>query len=358
MEEPSLSELEQMAGYLQRRLTALKLEAPAEKVTLSGNIIPAGSVFYCRPSRLKALVKRLGGEENVQIMDNAATRGFCRGKDKPALPWTNEVYPYDIGPSCAGIDSDTARISVATTNNCITPTAWDPVKMFQAGTQRFSFNYYTHCDSVLRVLMIHDRPLEPDYFKKTGTYQLSKLLRLDPPNHYPHAAMTSKVVVQMGTTKGYSETWTEGSADFPVKYEIRPVPSFNDLLSIRDTSFSFSPYNSFKIFPNNACCLVEFLPSYGGRPPENGGFVSCQNTGATPLVPFKIKIFKINSNEVLNSKATPEIRYGGYDRKNPPGSGPPPAWGRTYVVQIKTLHDVAVTFRTPEEDEGAGGNDN
>lgn len=356
MEEPGLSELEQMAGYLQRRLTALKLEAPAEKVTLSGNIIPAGSVFYCRPTRLKALVKRLGGEENVQIMDNAATRGFCRGKDKPALPWTNEVYPYDIGPSCAGIDSDTARISMATTNNCITPTAWDPVKLFQAGTERFSFEYYTHSNTAMRVLLIHGPPLTKESFQASGTYQLTNLSYLIPPDVYKNGALEQSTGVFLFTTRGTEESWNEDEIGFG----IIKVPSINDLLKIQNLPLPDQGGGNdfFKLFPNEELCLVEWLPNFNGELENTPEWVICTGNIPSPMLPFRLKIFRINSNELNNSTATPEIRYGGYDRKNPPGSGPPPAWGRTYVVQIKTLHDVAVTFRAPDGDESARGNDN
>lgn len=356
MEEPSLSELEQMAGYLQRRLTALKIEAPAEKVTLSGNIIPAGSIFYCRPSRLRELVERLGGEENVQIMDSAATRGFCRGKDKPALPWTNEVYPTDIGPSCAGIDSDTARISVATTNNCITPTDWDPVKLFQAGTERFSFDYYTNCDSVMRVLLIHGPGLTKEKFQASGTYQLACLPSLIKPSGFQFKALEESLSVALFTTRGTEETWSEDD----ISFMIGKVPSIADLLKIKDLPIpTYDEKDFFKLFPDEELCMVEWLSNFNGDEENDPEFVSTMNLSIpSPLLPFRLKIFKINSNEIDNGTATPEIRYGGYDRKTPPGSGPPPAWGRTYVVQIKTLHDVAVTFRAPDEDASAGGNDN
>lgn len=354
MEAPSLSELEQKSQYLQRRITDLKIDAPTKEVPLSGNIIPAGSIFYCRPSRLKALVKRLGGEENVQIMDSAATRGFCRGKDKPALPWTNEVYPTDIGPSCAGIDSDTARISVATTNNCITPTAWDPVKLFQASTERFSFEYYTHCNTAMRVLLIHGPGLTKERFQVSGAYQLSYLSKLIPPSSFNIAALQSSTGVALFTTRGTEESWDEDDRAF----SIFKVSSIDELLKLKDLPLPTGDERDlFKLFPDEELCLVEWLKNFNGDFENSPGWVGVRTIMPSPLLPFRLKIFKINSNEIDNGTATPEIRYGGYDRKNPPGSGPPPAWGRTYVVQIKTLHDVAVTFRAPDEDASAGGND-
>ncbi|ESU40754.1 Hypothetical protein GSB_154707 [Giardia duodenalis] len=353
MEAPSLSELEQKSQYLQRRITNLKIDAPTKDVPLSGNVIPTGSVFYCRPSRLRELVDRLGGESNVQIVDNETTRGFCRGKAKPALPWTNEVYPTDIGPSCAGIDSETARIAMATTNNCITPTEWDPVKLFQAGSERFSFEYITHCDSILRVLMLHTRPLTEDLFAFSGTCQLSWFLKLYRPSLFPVAGMGSDARGLLLTSRGTDASWSIENADF----EVGAVPSLKELIALKDISIPVSDFSSFKVFPDEELCLVEYLPGYNDELEAEGGYVMCGNTMVSPLVPFQIKIFKINSNELLNGTATPEIRYGGYDRKNPPGSGPPPAWGRTNIVQIKTLRDVAVTLRAPEEDGGAGEDD-
>ncbi|ESU40386.1 Hypothetical protein GSB_154683 [Giardia duodenalis] len=353
MEEPSLSELEQMAQYLQRRITDLKIDAPAAEVPLSGNVIPAGSVFYCRPSRLNEMVKRLGGSSNVQIMDTADTRGFCRGKAKPALPWTNEVYPTDIGPSCAGIDSDTPRIVATVNNNCITPTAWDPIKLFRGSSQRPQQPFYANCYMAKRILYLHPSPLDEYYYKTLFRPELltqwGKVLdpRISGMDNFPSNAFRSidqTIIISTNTGGWYGSGMTM----------VNQVSNYDELVAYRNNVFGYGQ-GSFALFPDSELCLIQYGPTRYGAIilPVQGG---CLMTPTTPAqcIPFKVSVFQVRSNEILSASSTPVLKYGGYDRKNPPGSGPPPAWGRTNIVQIKTLRDVAVTLRAPEEDGGAG----
>ena len=142
MDEPSMSELEMKYNDLLWQINNLELAAPAPSPPPEpgGVFIPAGTIVTCRPSRAAAMIKRLGGEENVAIVDTAETEGFARGRHKDAALWTNEVYPYDIGPSCGGtgpgnvlITSDMDRVSAPPVNNCITADNWNPVLLFDAG---------------------------------------------------------------------------------------------------------------------------------------------------------------------------------------------------------------------------------
>lgn len=342
MEEPSLSELELWLHSLQYKITNLKIDSNTtpDPPPLEGTIIPAGSVFYCRPSKLNKLIERLGGLSNVQIMDTEDTRGFCRGKSKPALPWTNEVYPTDIGPSCDGIDSDTPRIAVTINNNCITPTAWDPLKMYQSDKQLDNRPAFTHCYSVQRVAWLHKSPLTA--FTYLLNYRSSILNRWSkvmdpissgisafPPNCFKTVERTIIINIDGG-----GGGWTGDNSTNVINVE-----------TVEDLDYWMKEYVSFpngisvQIWPENELCLIEQQGA------SNTGLLLAPQTPAQCL-PFQIKIFQINSNTIENSSNTPTLRYGGYDRKNGTGTGPAPKWNRTNLIQIKTINAVSVDIRT------------
>lgn len=341
-----MSELEQMLQYLQRRITNLKMPSAGKAPPPpSGTIIPAGTIFYCRPSRLRALVDRLGGESNVQIMDTESTQGFCRGKAKPAAPWTNEVYPTDIGPSCAGIDSDTARISVATTNNCITPDAWYPLKMYQSDSKLAGIPGITFCFMVQRVLWVHKTPLTA--FTYLLNYRASFLNRWgrvkDPVSTgvaaFPDGCFKTKEKTFIFT----SESRWDGDAftQVVVLNDFEEMDYwFKEWVALPGTSFGA------QVWPDNEVCVID------QQDEAHTGLMMTPQTPAQCL-PFSIKLFQVNSNKIEGGQPTPTLRYGGYDRKNGQGTGPAPQWNRFNLLQIKTINDVSIEIRSNEDASGS-----
>ena len=340
----------------------LAAPAPSPPPEPDGVFIPAGTIVTCRPSRAAAMIKRLGGEENVEIVDTAETEGFARGRHNDAAPWTNLVYPYDIGPSCGGIDpgnvlitSDTARISAPPVNNCITADNWNPACLFDAGggislpgggiidneiitcarflyisdtrdMNAFSFLFKFRADN----LFGYGAPLNPWYqgnnnigknriFKVSNTFaafsNMSKSNRAQWDSIHQGAFPIVDLPVldnEEGDFIGFDteETfhWYPGSNH---GYDIKIIDP-NALYIIVDDTKTTSDYVLQTIFARNF------------------GF------------PYKISVFTIEANNIQMAAPTPVLKYGGYDRKNPPGSGPPPKWSRTNLVQLKILQDVTI----------------
>lgn len=347
------------------QINNLELAAPAPPPPPEpgGVFIPAGTIITCRPSRAAAMIKRLGGEENVEIVDSVTTEGFARGRHKDAAPWTNLVYPYDIGPSCGGvgpdsvlITSDMDRISAPPVNNCITADSWNPAFMFDAGggisnpSGGILDNEIVTCARVLYISDTRDMNLFSYLFKfraedlfgygapanpwYQGNQNIGKT-RID------YVSNTFAAFAEM--SKSNRAQWESILRDtYPiVDLPILPDNEAGDFQGF-DTEATFDWYPDggygydIKIIDPNALYIVVddtkttydyVLNSFFTR---NFGF------------PYKISVFTIEANNIQMAVPTPVLKYGGYDRKNPPGSGPPPKWSRTNLVQLKILQDVAI----------------
>lgn len=364
MDEPSMSELEMKYNDLLWQINNLELAAPAPSPPPGpdGDFIPAGTIVTCRPSRAAAMIKRLGGEENVEIVDTAETEGFARGRHKDAAPWTNLVYPYDIGPSCGGrhpedvlISSDTARVSAPPVNNCITADSWNTALMFDAG-RGVSPNdgeagwIEGELTTIARILYLSDMSDVTPFgfmfrFRADGLFGYGG--PLDPytqasPNIYPrriyHVTRTFSGFFNMSSANRAQWKRVYGE-DFPL-IDLPMIEDYeNDTIDF-DTDETFMwdvGYGAeIKIVDPNALYIVVddsktthdyVMTSFFTR---DFGF------------PYKLSIFSIEANTIDMASPTPTITYGGYDRKNPPGTGPAPKWNRTNLVQLKILRDVTI----------------
>lgn len=364
MDEPSMSELELKYNDLLWQINNLELAAPAPSPppTPDGVFIPAGTIITCRPSRAAAMIKRLGGEENVEIVDSVTTEGFARGRHKDAAPWTNLVYPYDIGPSCGGtgpgsvlITSDMDRISAPPVNNCITADNWNPALLFDAGGGLsipgggIIDNEIVTCTRVLYISDTRDMNLFSYLFK----FRADALFGYGGPANpwYQgnqnigkarifHVSNTFAAFAEM--SKSNRAQWKSLQQD---TFPIVDLPVLDneegDFIGFdTEATFHWYPggnhgYNIKIIDPNALYIVVDdtkttrdyVLNSFFTR---NFGF------------PYKISVFTIEANNIQMTAPTPVLKYGGYDRKNPPGSGPPPKWSRTNLVQLKILQDVTI----------------
>lgn len=364
MDEPSMSELEMKYNDLLWQINNLELAAPAPPPPPEpdGVFIPAGTIVTCRPSRAAAMIKRLGGEENVEIVDTAETEGFARGRHKDAAPWTNLVYPYNIGPSCGGrepenvlISSDTDRVSAPPVNNCITADNWNPALLFDAGKGLspdttggglISAEFTT----IARVLYLSDmRDVTPIGF--LFRFRADPLFGyggpLDPYIHASPNIDRNRIYHVSKTFAGFSSMTSASRAQWMSMYsENTPLVDLpiiedyeNDTIDF-DTDATFvwdeDDVYEFKIVDPNALYIIVddtktthdyFMETLYTR---NFGF------------PYKISVFSIDAHTIDMASPTPTITYGGYDRKNPPGTGPAPKWNRTNLVQLKILRDVTI----------------
>ena len=363
MDEPSMSELEMKYNDLLWQINNLELAAPAPPPPPEpdGVVIPAGTIVTCRPSRAAAMIKRLGGEENVEIVDSVTTEGFARGRHKDAAPWTNLVYPYDIGPSCGGtgpetvlISSDTARVSAPPVNNCITADNWNPALMFDAGKGVSPADGGGMIDGELitfaRVLYLSDMedvtplgflfrfradplfgygcPSNPYY---QGNPNIGpKRIYGDSKTLAGFSSMTSASRAQWKDIYGSSSPlvdlpvtvdYENGTVDFDTDETARVDIGDGVIIKIVDPDALYIVVDDTKTTHDYVMQSVYT---------RNFGF------------PYKISIFSIEANTIDKASPTPTITYGGYDRKNPPGTGPAPKWSRTNLVQLKILRDVPI----------------
>ena len=339
----------------------LAAPAPSPPPTPDGVFIPAGTIITCRPSRAAAMIKRLGGEENVEIVDSVTTEGFARGRHKDAALWTNEVYPYDIGPSCGGagpatalITSDMDRVSAPPVNNCITADNWNPVLLFDAGRGispgtgggRIQAEFTT----IARVLYLSDmRDVNPfgflfrfradHLFGYGGPLDPSTQcnLNIDPKRIY-HVSKTFSGFDNMSSANRaqWASIYGEGFplVDLPmiVDYENDTIDFDTDATFVWDegdgAEIKIVDPNALYIVVDDTKTTYDYtMTSFYTR---NFGF------------PYKISVFSIEANNIQMAAPTPVLKYGGYDRKNPPGSGPPPKWSRTNLVQLKIRQDVTI----------------
>lgn len=329
MTEPSLSELYAKLASLRTRIDRLRpLDENGSLGPSNGTIIPAGTILYCRPSKLRELAGRLGGEKNVEIMDTPGTEGFARGKHKEAQPWTNEVYPTDIGPSCAGIDSNTARVSTPPINNCITPTTWDPTKLFlRPESSRYS-NFKATLTRFSRIVMIHKEEFSTEF-----------------KNYVPRILMEYGSLIDPGANTDF---------DFP-KNRFASFNQYHVYTTARRTGpaepnffiFTMANFDELRRTVNESIVMDEVVlgnhPCFLFDPAEGSTQTSITNTVEIgSAMPFKLSSFNIDANLIDNANKTPVLRYGGYEREKRHWSGPDPRWNRTNIVQIKIIRDVRI----------------
>lgn len=364
MDEPSMSELEMKYNDLLWQINNLELAAPAPPPPPEpdGVFIPAGTIITCRPSRAAAMIMRLGGEENVEIVDSVTTEGFARGSHKDAAPWTNLVYPYDIGPSCGGtepenvlITSDMDRVSAPPVNNCITADNWNPACLFDAGKGLSIPGGGIIANEVVtcaRVLYISDTR-DMNFFSYVFKFRADVLFGYGAPANPWYQTnlnigkrrifdVTTTIAAFAEMSKSNRAQWESLQGDM---FPIVDLPVLDngagDFIEF-DTEETFHWYPGgnhgydIKIVDPDALYIVvddtkttrdHVLQSFYVR---NFGF------------PYKISVFTIEANNIQMAAPTPVLKYGGYDRKNPPGSGPPPKWSRTNLVQLKILQDVTI----------------
>lgn len=272
----------------------------------------------------------------MEIMDTTSTQGFCRGAEKEALPWTNEVYPTDIGPSCSGITSDTGRASAPPVNGNITPTVWNPAKMFTAGTIRSTrISPDMELISIQRTMWVHQKPLSTwGYILGYSGDQTSRWGRVEAPKTVGNQYFDDTCL----ETDEMTYIFTTGLGDWQDTpgYEVFDINDFvSDIPDAFNIPISFHDYDTY-MWPAKAPCLLEVQGL------NSGGCASIVEMPSQATA-HKLNLFKIDSNKPNQANPTPSLVYGGYDRKNPPGHGPDPAWGRTNLVQIKTVRDVALS---------------
>lgn len=363
MDEPSMSELELKYNDLLWQINNLELAAPAPSPPPEpdGVFIPAGTIITCRPSRAAAMIKRLGGEENVEIVDTAETEGFARGRHKDAALWTNEVYPYDIGPSCGGtgpgnvlITSDMDRVSAPPVNNCITADNWNPALMFDAGRGISPGGgggwLESEFTTIARVLYLSDmRDVTP--FGFLFRFRADPLFGyggpLDPYTQGSPNIDPKRIYHVSKTFSGFDNMSSASRAQWKSMYgETFPLVDLPVIVDYENDTVDFDTDATFewdvgdgaeiKIVDPNALYIVvddtKTTRDYDMDPfyTRNFGF------------PYKISVFSIEANTIDMASPTPTITYGGYDRKNPPGTGPAPKWNRTNLVQLKILRDVTI----------------
>ena len=346
MDEPSMSELEMKYNDLLWQINNLELgETTAALPEPDGTVIPAGTIITCRPSRAAAMIERLGGEENIAIVDTADTEGFARGRHKDAAPWTNEVYPIDIGPSCAGITSDTVRVTAPPINGNITANNWNPALLFEAGRgvvglgSNINQEFYTVC----RVMYVSSVPDMTPWafllrFKADPFFGYGGVK--DPyfnanPNIEKDQIYSTTTTFTSFSSISNPDGWQNA---FGETYPLIELVATNDGMPDTEATFYWNwagKNYEFKIVDPNALYILvsDYLRDdyYLKR-------VDAREFG----FPYKLSLFTISANVIDNAVPTPVIKYGGYDRNNPPGSGPPPKWSRTNLVQLKILRDVAI----------------
>lgn len=342
MTEPSLSELYAKLASLRARVERLQpggglQDSPAPT---DGTVISAGTIFYCRPSHFREFVERFGGERNVEIMDTTETSGFACGKYKTAAPWTNAVYPTDIGPSCDGIDSNTKRVNVSPINDNIIRTTWDPSKLFLSRSYVGSFPFDCSATMIKRFLLIHGSPWSSDEYDALVPHDIIKWGQLIPPSTtmsaFPSGAFfsTEKTII---LTTDKKAAWS-GNSTTSINY----VGDFDTLRQMCNNTFNV--FNtSFVLFGDYDACMVKM--SSGPEVNNNNDSILLVPQSA-PSVPYKIPFFRINSQTLEQFTPTPILRYGGYRREGHNFTGPTPRWNRTNVLQIKILRDVRINVES------------
>lgn len=335
MTEPTLSELYAKLASLRARIERLQPPGEVEPPPpTDGTIIHAGTIFYCRPSKFRELASRLGGMRNIEIMDTEETAGFARGKHVDPKPWTNEVYPTDIGPSCAGIDSNTSRVAVTSVNNCITPTLWDPAKLFFSPSHILRYRTSLSGTYIMRTMIVHKDPWS---YENRNSFMHERFMYYGKIKHPALAGSNGVGAEDFYDDFQYIVYSTDPqSKNFPV----HPGQNYimKDFQELRETAQKMMnlPDTNFTVLGDNDLCFMRFF----GNTPGGGSIISAPTPALS--IPFQIPMFKIYSNKLEMGDQTPVLKYGGYDRRLAKTSGPTPHWNRTNIVQFKIKKDVAV----------------
>lgn len=333
MDDPTVEELLQMAQWLRHQIATLELSNDESPTPVSTDVIPAGTVFYCRPSKASQLIQRLGGPKKVQIVDTTATRGFCSSQAFTPEQWDYKIYPYNIGPSNREMLTDEIhRIPVRTNNDCITPTAWHPIKMFSGGTTLPSSMFCAECELTSRVLWLTTRQ-SLNAWSYLFNFRGDRVMdygKLSPWFANP-LIQTDNFRTDTRTILLHPNGFTVGDLMQPdlvtVPYDI-DWPS-DDRLWIDKQQLEECGWR------DDELCVVQIDFNM------NGGLLLNVETDAT-VIPQQVAIFKLNSNRILGAEPTERLRYGGYSRNGNGGTGPAPRWNRTNLIQIKTLVDVPI----------------
>lgn len=329
MDPPSLSELTDLLLGVRSLLTTLKptsREIPAQTgdITLS-----AGSLIYCRPSRAVEIIRRIG-ERNVEIIDTRETEGFTRGSGKDPLPWTNEIYPTNIGPSCSGITSDMGHVNVTPRNNSITKTFWDPLLLFEGGKPPV-LDSRLRATQIIRIVWINPGVSFANLGQNprelfTGVGAIANPYFLGNPN-VDKGDFISKEEFAYSVFNPTSLDNFMFKPLYPWPYETEEVlvNFMGQTYDLFDKGERYFVLNSFET-PKKVFVTNVFTPN--------------------SVLPEKLSIYEIKSNKPLKFNPTPRLVYGSYDRKQTNTTGPPPQWGRTNLVQIKILRDVQIESRS------------
>lgn len=346
MDEPTTEQLLQTAQWLQHQIATLELSNEEPPEPASTDVIPAGTVFYCRPSKAPQLIQRLGGPKKVQIVDTTATRGFCSSQAFVAEQWDYKIYPYNIGPSNKEMLTDeNHRIPVRTNNDCITPTAWHPIKMFSGGTTLPSSMFYAECELTSRVLWL-------TAFQSLDAWKYLFNFRGDRVMDYGKLSpWSSNPLIKTDNFRTDTRTFLLHPEFFPIGDLMAPglvtVPFSTDVIDEDRLWIDTQPLEDCGWLDDELCVVqIDFN--------MNGGLLLNVETDAT-VIPQQVAIFKLNSNRILGAEPTERLRYGGYSRSGNGGTGPAPRWNRTNLIQIKTLVDVPIETVDPGESAALDG---
>ena len=333
MDEPTTEQLLQMAQWLRHQIATLELSNEEPQEPASTDVIPAGTVFYCRPSKAPQLIQRLGGPKKVQIVDTTATRGFCSSQAFVAEQWDYKIYPYNIGPSNREMLTDEIhRIPVRTNNDCITPTAWHPIKMFSGGTTLPSSMFYAECELTSRVLWLTAHQ-SLDVWKYLFNFRGDRVM-----DYGKLSPWSSNPLIKTDNFRTDTRTFLLHPEFFPIGDLMTPglvtVPFSTDMID-EDRLWIDKQQLEDCGWLDDELCVVQMDFNM------NGGLLLNVETDAT-VIPQQVAIFKLNSNRILGAEPTERLRYGGYSRNGNGGTGPAPRWNRTNLIQIKTLVDVPI----------------
>lgn len=322
-----------MVQWLQHQIAALELSNDESPIPVSTDVIPAGTVFYCRPSKAPQLIQRLGGPKKVQIVDTTATRGFCSSQAFAAEQWDYKIYPYNIGPSNREMLTDEIhRIPVRTNNDCITSTAWHPIKMFSGGTTLPSSMFYAECELTSRVLWLTAHQ-SLDVWKYLFNFRGDRVM-----DYGKLSPWSSNHLIKTDNFRTVTRTFLLHPEFFPIGDLMTPglvtVPFSTDMID-EDRLWIDKQQLEECGWRDDELCVVQMDFNM------NGGLLLNVETDAT-VIPQQVVIFKLNSNRILGVEPTERLRYGGYSRNGNGGTGPAPRWNRTNLIQIKTLVDVPI----------------
>lgn len=339
METPTLSELERAVLALMYRIRNITPSTQIEQAPPSGgNIVPAGSIIYCRPSNLRNMIRRLG-EKNVQIVDTQDTVGFTVSKTYTPVPWDRHIYPRNIGPSVPGIDMTDGvpdKIPVRVVSDSITPTAWKPLKPLtdQGGGSLEGvvpgMPWADGWNTVSRVLWISTETTQDTYYNHPGRSLYYTYIMGHPRSGQKPSPGTFKPYQDFDV---YCNQPRPPAAPPGIWSTVSDMKWCNpDLTKVDEVTGGL-----YRPFDRNELYMI-FDDTQGGQTTMTW-LDGAKSTGQ--VVPDVINLMYVHSNELQDASRTPLVTYGGY-AGGEGGTGPTPRWSRTYLVQIKILNDVRV----------------